>query len=237
MTDRQKRRLEARRLAKRDAKTQNKEISPAQLAANQANAQLSTGPSSPEGKAIAAQNNFRHGLTQTEGDLTFIEGESKDAYTRNLAEFQKEWKPDTATEHDLVQRMATRQWLRRRAFKLQQQFVAPDGTILDQKQFALYNRYENQHERAYNKALADLMRLRALHLREQNGFESQKRKEQIHAFKIKALKDREYRTKLAIWESETRLNMAKIELRKVQLMNGVPDAPEPEEIARQASQS
>jgi len=212
MTERQKRRAEARRLAKK----QNKEISQAQLAANQANAQLSTGPTSPEGKAISSQNNFRHGLTQTEGDITFLEGESKEAYARSLAGFQKEWKPATETEHDLVERLATSQWLRRRAFRLQQQFLNPDGTIVDQKQFALYNRYETQHQRAYNKALADLMRLKSLRLREQNGFESHKRKDEIHAFKIKALQDREYRNKLQVLEREARLILAQAKLSKEQ---------------------
>jgi len=222
MTDRQKRRLEARRLAKKA----NKEISQAQLAANQANSQLSTGPSSPEGKAISSQNNFRHGLTQTEGDLTFLEGESKETYAKNLAGFQKEWNPTTETEHDLVQRLATRQWLRRRAFRLQQQFIAPDGTITDQKQFALYNRYETQHERAYNKALSDLMRLKSLRLREQNGFESQKRKDEIHTYKIKALKDREYRNQLANLEREARLTLAQAKLNRQHLMEVAPIIPE-----------
>ena len=54
MTDRQKRRAEARKLAKK----QNKEISPAQQAANESNAQLSTGPTSIEGLAISSRNNF-----------------------------------------------------------------------------------------------------------------------------------------------------------------------------------
>jgi hypothetical protein len=36
---------------------------PAQVAANQANAQHSTGPKTAAGKAIVAQNNFRHGFT------------------------------------------------------------------------------------------------------------------------------------------------------------------------------
>jgi hypothetical protein len=201
MTQRQKRRMEARKTSK------------AQLAANQANAQLSTGPSTPEGKAISSQNNFRHGLTQTEGDITFLEGESSAQYDKALAGFQKEWKPTTETEHDLVQRLATRQFLRRRALRLQNQFLAPDGTILDQKQFALYNRYETQHERAYNKALADLIRLKSLRLREQNGFESQKRKDEIQAFKIKALQDREYRNKLQILEREARLTLAQSKLK------------------------
>ncbi len=220
MTERQKRR--------RPAKKANKQISPAQFAANQANAQLSTGPSSPEGKAVSSQNNFRHGLTQTESDLTFLEGESAEQYAKNLAGFQKEWKPATETEHDLVQRLATRQWLRRRALRLQNQFLAPDGTITDYKQFALYNRYETQHECAYNKALSDLMRLKSLRLREQNGFESQKRKDEIHVFKIKALKDREYRNQLQILEREARLTLAQSKL-------PAPPAPKTEEISRPAT--
>jgi hypothetical protein len=227
MTDRQKRRAEARRQAKKA----NKEISESQLAANQANAQLSTGPKSEEGKAISSQNNFRHGLTQTEGDLVFLEGESKELFTKALAEFQKEWKPATATEHDLVERLATRQWLRRRALKLQMQFMAPDGTILDHKQFTLYHRYESQHERAYNKALADLMRLRSLRLREQNGFESQKRKNEIHSFQIKALQDREYRNKLAILTAEAHLALAQSKLPKPEQASATPITKEQQEIA------
>jgi len=222
MTERQKRRLEARR----QAKQAKKEISQAQLAANQANAQLSTGPSSIEGKAISSQNNFRHGLTQTEGEITFLEGESKEAYAKSLAGFQKEWNPTTETEHELVERLATSQFLRRRAARLQNQFLAPDGTITDQKQFALYNRYETQHQRAYNKALADLMRLKSLRLREQNGFESQKRKDEIHAYKIKALQDREYRNKLQILEREARLTLAQAKLSKENQPNTASDAPE-----------
>ena len=34
----------------------------AQIAANQANAQKSTGPTSTEGKAASSQNNFKHGF-------------------------------------------------------------------------------------------------------------------------------------------------------------------------------
>jgi hypothetical protein len=203
MTERQKRRAEARKLAKKE-----KNVSQAQITANQANSLLSTGPKSEEGKAISSQNNFRHGLTQTEGDLILVEGESQEAYAQSLAAFQKEWKPASATEQDLVERLASRQWLRRRAMRLQTAFLAPDGRILDEKQFALYRRYEIQHERAYNKALSDLMRLHSLRLREQNGFESQKRKDEIHAFQIRALADREYRNKLAILEREARLTLA-----------------------------
>jgi hypothetical protein len=222
MTERQKRRAQARKLAK----TANKEVSQAQLAANQANAQLSTGPTSEDGKAISAQNNFRHGLTQTEGDLILVEGESKEKYDKSLAGFRQEWKPASETEHALVERLASSQWLRRRAMRLQNRFLAADGSITDEKQFALYRRYELQHERACNKALADLMRLHALRLREQNGFESQKRKEEIHSFKIRALRDREYRNQLGKLESEARLTLAQAKLNREHLMEVAPVIPE-----------
>jgi hypothetical protein len=169
---------------------------------------LSTGPTSEAGKAISSLNNFRHGLTQTEGDLVLLESESKADYAQRLAEFQKEWKPSTATEQDLVERLASRQWLRRRALKLQKLFLAPNGLITDEKQFALYRRYETQHERAYNKALSDLLRLRALQLREQNGFESQKRKDALHAYQLQAAKDRQTRNQLAVQTAEVRLLLA-----------------------------
>ena len=36
---------------------------PAQTTANQLNAQLSTGPRTPEGKSTSSQNSTKHGLT------------------------------------------------------------------------------------------------------------------------------------------------------------------------------
>ena len=238
MTERQKRRAEARKQVKKENReaaraakstptsiptpTAEPEISPtpttqiseAQLAANRANALLSTGPTSQEGLEISSRNNFRHGLTQSEGELILLESESKEEYAKRRAGFQKEWNPATQTEQDLVDRLVTSQWLRRRAVKLQAQFLAPDGQILDLKKFALYNRYATQHERAFNKALSDLMRLRSLQLRERNGFESQKRKDELHAFKITAAKARELRNKLAVHEAALRVTTAQINLHK-----------------------
>jgi hypothetical protein len=241
MTDRARRRAEARKLAKKRKKQQPlapsaahpveepASISTAQLAANQANAQLSTGPKSDAGKAISSRNNLRHGLTQSEGELILLDSESPEEYARSLAAFEAEWQPSTATEHDLVERLASRQWLRRRAMKLQTSFLAPDGLITDEKQFALYRRYEVQHERAFNKALSDLIRLRGLRLREQNGFESQRRKDEIHAYKIKALKDRELRNQYAVLEAECRLTLAQGRLCEAHLLHPTPISPETEQ--------
>ena len=96
--------------------------------------------------------------------------------------------------------------------KLQKLFLAADGLITDNKQYELYRRYESQHERSYNKALADLIRLRSLRLREQIGFESQRRQDEAHVYKIQALKDREMRNRLAVREAEGRLTLVQSKL-------------------------
>ena len=212
------------------------EISEAQLAANRANAQLSTGPTSAAGKEISSRNNFRHGLTQTEGDLVLLDNESSTEYSRALAAFQAEWQPVTPTDHDLVERLASRQWLRRRAMKLQKLYLASDGQITDEKQFALYRRYEVQHERAYNKALSDLIRLRSLRLREQNGFESQRRKEELHTLKIQALKDRETRNQFAMLEAQARYSLAQMRLINQRTADILNEAANPEAQTEEHSQ-
>jgi len=196
--------------AKRDAK---KPVSEAQIAANQANAQKSTGPVSDTGKAASSRNNFRHGLTYTEGDLALLPDENKNEYLQALEDFQKEWKPVTATEHDLVGRLAARQWLRRRAARIQLSYADDQGRVFNHQQYELYRRYEATHDRAFNKALADLMRLRSLQLREKNGFESQRRKEAEHEFKIRALQHREKLYELAIRASEAKAKLAEDKLK------------------------
>jgi hypothetical protein len=181
------------------------QISDAQLAANRANSLHSTGPTSSLGKSISARNNLRHGLTQSDGELVLLETESKEEYLDSLAAFQQEWRPETATENDLVNRLACHQWLRRRALKLQTHYLSPtDGQILDASNFALYHRYEVVHERAYNKALSDLIRLHGLRLREKNGFESQQRKDELQQYRIRALKHRESLHQFALRTAESR---------------------------------
>jgi hypothetical protein len=166
----------------------------AQVDANRANAKLSTGPVTAAGKATSSQNNTRHGLAgDSEADnFKVLPVENQNAYNQLLADFRKEWKPTTATEHDLVTRLVMHKWLRQRALRLQETlFSLETGELTDTKKFELYRRYENAHERAYNKVFADLLRLRAFQLRERNGFESQQRKNEEHQFKMQRLKSQE----------------------------------------------
>ena len=143
----------------------------AQVAANQANAQLSTGPKSEAGRAAAARNNFRHGLT-TSSEFWVLPSESQTDYLKLLAQFQQEHQPETPTEEALVQAMAEHHWLRHRAMRLEEAcFDFTTGQIIDERKLALYLRYQTTHERAFHKALNDLLKLRAEKRKAEIGFE------------------------------------------------------------------
>src|SRR5690242_4489082 len=145
----------------------------AQIAANQANAQLSTGPTSEAGRAAAARNNFRHGLS-TSSEFWVLPSERQTDYLKLLAEFQQEHQPETPTEEALIQAMAEHHWLRHRAMRLEEAcFDYTTGQIVDERKLALYLRYQTTHERAFHKALNDLLKLRAEKRKAEIGFERQ----------------------------------------------------------------
>ncbi len=182
-----------------------KTISLAQFTANRANAQSSTGPTSVEGKAVSSRNHTIHGLTAQPGSDAFqvLANEDQSEYDRLLAGYQTEWQPTTATEFDLVVRMTTHAWLRRRAQRLQDARLALGMRESDDyKQFEVYGRYYKTHLRAYDKAFSDLMRLRNFQMRQlkdeallqnrahdvQFRFESQQRKSAEHAAKMETIR-------------------------------------------------
>jgi hypothetical protein len=88
----------------------------AQFTANQANAQSSTGPKTEAGKAIVAQNNFRHGLS---GAFRVLDWENQEEYRALHLALEKEHQPATPTEEMLVETIANSYWLRKRALILQ----------------------------------------------------------------------------------------------------------------------
>ena len=146
-----------------------------QLQANRENAKLSSGPKSEAGKAISALNNTRHGLT---GAFRVLPTESQSDFDALLAAFREEHQPETLTETTLIEAMAQHHWLRRRALSLESAcYDMATGAVGDEKQLALYLRYQTAHERGFHKALNDLLKLRAAKRKEEIGFESQQRAE------------------------------------------------------------
>jgi hypothetical protein len=74
---------------------------------NRANAQFSTGPKTPEGKQKSSLNALRHGLT---GQTVVMPTEDLVAYQHHLKSFTDEYKPEGATEENLVQALADASW-------------------------------------------------------------------------------------------------------------------------------
>ena len=151
----------------------------AQLAANQANAQLSTGPRTGEGKAASSRNNLSHGLTYRGGMFVLLPWENAKEYDQLVVDLKSEHRPTSRTEMILVERMAQHHWLRDRAGLLQANCFADDGSI-DEKRLTLYLRYQTTHERAFHQCLNDLLKLRAEKRKAEIGFEAQKQKKEEH---------------------------------------------------------
>jgi len=122
----------------------------AQIAANQANAKLSCGPTTSEGKAASSKNHVIHGLTYRGGMFVLLPWESAEEFNYLVVDLKSEYHPMNRTEMILVERMAQHHWLRNRATLLQGNCFLDDGTI-DDKRLALYLRYETTHERAFHK--------------------------------------------------------------------------------------
>ena len=147
----------------------------AQVAANQANAQSSTGPKTEQGKAVSSKNRLTYGFNSNFAVLPWEEQAEFDTLNFNLTH---EHKPVGPTEIILVEKMAQHHWLGRRALVLQNKCFNPQTHLCgDQKQFALYLRYQTTHDRAFHRCLNQLLKLRAEKRRVEIGFESQKRKE------------------------------------------------------------
>jgi hypothetical protein len=147
----------------------------AQIDANRANSQLSTGPKTETGKAAAARNNFRHGLAPASA-FRVLPSECQSDFDALLAAFRDEHQPVTQTEETLVEAMAEHHWLRHRALSLEEScFDFITGQVIDPQQLSLYLRYQTTHERAFHKSLNDLLKLRAEKRKQEIGFERQQR--------------------------------------------------------------
>jgi len=79
----------------------------AQIDANRRNAQKSTGPRTPAGKARSSRNSLIHGLT---AQKHFLSGEDSADLAGLLERFRAEWQPATQTQESLVERMAAAHW-------------------------------------------------------------------------------------------------------------------------------
>jgi hypothetical protein len=96
-------------------------LSDKQLAANRANAQLSTGPKSEEGKRRSSLNARRHNLT---GQVTAMPEEDRIAHDAFAEALIKSMAPEGALELQLAQRIATDSWRLNRSSAIEDNIFA-----------------------------------------------------------------------------------------------------------------
>jgi hypothetical protein len=89
----------------------------AQIQANRANAQQSTGPRTPEGKEKAAQNALKHGLFTRE---TVIRGEDEGEFAEYRENLLNQLIPGTPLEETLAERVVDLSWRLKRAARDQE---------------------------------------------------------------------------------------------------------------------
>ncbi len=178
-----------------------KPISEAKLAANQANAQLSSGPRTEAGKETSSKNALKTGLT---GRTVLLPTDHLPAYEALLTRFQSKYNPANPEERTLVQSIIDTTWRLERistidfaifamgAVELADEFPDLDpATRAQMIQVETYLKYEKQlrnlHtqearlQRLLNKETAELQRLQADRLQQEA---------QLQAFRAaKAAKD------------------------------------------------
>jgi hypothetical protein len=154
-------------------------ISDRKLAANRANALLSTGPRTPEGKAKSSKNATRHGML---AKTIVLEGESEERFQELLLSLIAEFHPRTPAENAVIETMAAanwglmRTWGMRKAGMDQEMFrvatLAPGAppsvrasaahrTLADHsRSLDLLERYETACDRQFARAFALLCKIR-----------------------------------------------------------------------------
>jgi hypothetical protein len=162
-----------------------KPTSARKLASARANAQKSTGPQTPEGKARVAQNARRHGLCS---DRLVLSTEDQPEFDILYRSYVDRFQPADEIEHDLVDTMVQAKWRERRSVTLESEALEhridlfrtrfdddeeeeeqqEEDSELDLTRQAFectvkvapYDRYEGHVSRRFDRALKQLLLLR-----------------------------------------------------------------------------
>ena len=87
-----------------------------QIDANRRNAQSSTGPVTPEGKAASSRNALKSGL---DAESQFVPGESREDFAELQAQYEQDYAPATTQERRLVDTLLRNEWLLRRYHRIE----------------------------------------------------------------------------------------------------------------------
>jgi len=144
----------------------------AQVDANQANSQKSTGPKTPQGKAASSRNRLSHGFASS---TRFVRGEDPAEFNLLLDDLLSEHQPATPTEQILVEQMAHHHWISMRATRLQDSEIAIHLKLgMTPTHLPVFIRYQTAAERSFYKAHTELLKVQKQRQNSKIGFESKK---------------------------------------------------------------
>ena len=149
----------------------------AQTLANQANALHSTGPRTPEGKARAARNNTRHGLTL---GVLIIEDHERHAHAALAAELREQVCPGSNLEEEAFRQLLDGAWrLQKVQTLVAGLFSEYNGDPLIHPEaaarLATLNRYRAAAEMLLYRGVKELRELQTLRLYRQAHLHSEER--------------------------------------------------------------
>jgi hypothetical protein len=136
---------------------------PAQILANRANAQSSTGPVTAEGKSRCSRNAVATGLF-SKGD--FVLDDEREDYAQFCAAYEADLTPEGAIEHTLAAEIIHAAWRLRRCSRIEAE-IDPydDEEELAETERSLDRARANAH-RIFNRSMAELRRIQTeRHLR------------------------------------------------------------------------
>jgi len=144
----------------------------AQVDANQANSQKSTGPNTEEGKAKSSLNRLSHGFASS---TRFVKGEDPAVFNLLLDDLISEHQPATPTEQILVEQMAHHHWISLRATRLQDREIEFHLQIrMTPVNLGLFIRYQTSAERSFHKSHTELLKAQKQRQNSKIGFESKR---------------------------------------------------------------
>ena len=134
----------------------------AQITANQANAQLSTGPQTQEGNAKVAQNARKHGLC---AQYLIVRDDEQEDFEALASQLRDQLSPQGSLEDTLFDNLLLAKWNMARCTRLEQELMANalgasgNDPLLDDSAAGKLNRiqsYFRARERSFYRALKEL---------------------------------------------------------------------------------
>jgi hypothetical protein len=141
-----------------------------QIEANRLNAQKSTGPRTPQGKAVSSQNALKSGL---DAESQFVTGEDRADFAQLQHEYIVRFQPLTPEERFQVDTLLRSEWILRRLFRAEAQLweyhtiradrsegvPLGEALVAGNEVFRRLQRRITLVERSYKEAFTELERL------------------------------------------------------------------------------